>query len=225
MRRILVTLIALMCGATWCDDGARAPEIMTVLQRSQQLRLDAMRLADRDSPRAQGVQASFDELVRRLPTLPTARLRVVRGETVAETLHGNTIVANETLADLPEGERLFIIAHELGHVMLGHWSQMGLLYQKWVPGAVTQQHTDAVADRLGRDASALAHRQEFEADAFAVQMLRTLGRSEQDAVAAFMELGVRPDTATHPATRKRIAALRSNEAADRQAAAPTATER
>ena len=221
MRRLMTILVALACGQAFADEAGPTLDIVGVLARSQQLQLDAMKPADATSPRAQKLRDSFDTLVRRMPTLPPVELRIIRGETVAETLQGRIIVANENLGDLPEGERLFVLAHELGHVMLGHWSQMGLLYQKWVPGAVTQQNTDAVAGALGREGSALAHRQEFEADAFGLRAVRGLGLSEQDAIAAFMDLGVRNETATHPGTRKRVAALRAAEPDRLQAAAPS----
>jgi Zn-dependent protease with chaperone function len=224
MRWLLTMLLALTCGAAHCDDSVFAPDIIGVLDRSQQLRLDGMNLADSDSPRAQKVRDSFAVLVSTQRTLPPVELRVIRGETVAETLRGHIVVANEALADLPEGERLFVLAHELGHVVLGHWSQVGLLYQKWVPGTVTQQHTDAVAVQLGHDASALAHRQEYEADAFGLRAVRALGRTEQDAVAAFMDLGMRHETATHPATQKRVAALRAIDPDSLQAGVPAAAE-
>ncbi len=209
MRGLLIIFVALACATARGEGVAASPGIVAVLHSSQQLRLDAMVPADRDSPRARRVRASFDRLVLQLQTVPPVELRVVRGEVFAETLQGKVVVANEALADLPEGERLFALAHELGHVMLGHWAQLGLLYQKWVPGAVQQEHTDAIAALLGAEASALAHRHEFEADAFGLRMLRALGRSEQDALAVFMRLGARHDTATHPGTRKRVAALRA----------------
>ena len=222
---LLMILVALTCGSALSDEVGIAPAIVTALARSQQLQLDAMKLADAASPRARTLRDNFDVLVRRLRTPPQVELRIIGGATVAETLHGHIVVANEALADLPEGERLFVLAHELGHMVLDHGSQMGLLYQKWVPGAVTQQHTDAIAGQLGRDASALVHRQEFEADAFGLQAVRALALSEQDALAAFMDLGVRNDTATHPGTRKRVAALRAIEPDRLQAAAPSVTER
>ncbi|MGJ7505958.1 M48 family metalloprotease [Variovorax sp. GT1P44] len=211
MRWLLMIWMVLACGAARCEDARPVPDIIGVLQLSQQKQLDAMTPADAASPRALKVRESFDKLLLGLadPALSKAELRVVRGEVVGETLQGHIVVANVALADLPEGERIFILAHELGHVALDHWSQMGLVYAKWVPGLVEQQHTDAVADRLGRDASALAYRQEYEADAFALRTLRALGLPEQHMVAAFMDLGLRNDTATHPGTRKRLAALRA----------------
>jgi len=139
---------------------------------------------------------------------------VIRGEVIAETLHGHVVVANESLADLPEGTRLFVLAHELGHVAGSHWLQMGQLYRRWVPGEVTPQQTGPVAALLGRDASGLAHRQEFEADAFALAALRALGHPPREALSAFMHMGVQHDTATHPGTRKRVASLRAAASGD-----------
>ena len=225
MRWLLTTLLTLVCAAADAAGPDATPDIVGVLNRSQQQRLDAMPLAEANSPRVETVRNSFDKLVQRMRGLPPVELRVVRGEIVAETLHGHIVVANEALADLPEGERLFVIAHELGHVMLDHWSQMGLLYQKWVPGTVTQQHTDAIAEQLGREGSALTYRQEYEADAFGLRTIRGLGLLDQDAVGAFMHLGMHNDTATHPGTRKRVAALRSIDPDRLQAAVPGAAER
>lgn len=188
---------------------AQAEDITAVLHRSQQQRLDAMPRADADGPRAQALQHSFDILVAALPGLPATELRVVRGAVLAETLHGHIVVANESLGDLPEAERLFVLAHELGHVVRAHWAQMTQLYRKWVPGEVRPDTTDPVAGRLGREASMLSHRHEFEADAFALELLRRAGHDPEAALSAFMHLGVSPDTATHPGTRKRVASVRA----------------
>jgi Zn-dependent protease with chaperone function len=196
--------------ATCAASAAQANDIIDVLHESAQRGLDAMPLAP-DGPRAQAVRDSF-ELVRRAvaPTL-MVELRVVGGSTVAETLDGRVVVANEALADAPEGVRLFVLAHELGHVQQGHWRQVGDLYKRFVPGEVVQQATDGVAGPLGRAASAQAHRHEFEADAFALRALRALGRTSDDAYAALRHQGLQQDTATHPGTRKRLASLRAVE--------------
>ena len=155
---------------------------------------------------ARTVRASFERLQRRLRIAPPVGLRGVRGEVVAETLHGDIVVANEALADLPAGARLFVLAHELGPVVPGHRDHKVQVYRKWVPGSVTQQRTDGVVQPLGRDASTLARRQAFAADAVGLRAVRPPGRSDQDAVAAFMDLGMRNETATQPGTRKRVAA-------------------
>lgn len=212
MRRswwVIGALAATVAGTSPCvaaDEGRET--IVQVLHRSQQMRLDSLQAGGVDSRRAAVVRTSFERLVSLLEVQEPLELRVVRGEIVAETLQGRVLVANESLAALPEGQRLFVLAHEIGHVAHGHWAAMGQLYLKWIPGAVVPQTTDAVAGPLAREASALAHRQEYEADAFALRTLRLLGHSEDEAIAAFIALGARSETATHPATRKRVAAMR-----------------
>jgi Zn-dependent protease with chaperone function len=190
---------------------AHGEDIMDVLRRSQDRRLDALKPAQ-DAQRAQTVRATFDKVIQAFKPNVAAELRVISGPIIAETLRGDVIVANESLADMPEGERAFIIAHELGHVSDGHWAQMGRVYQRWVPGEVTQDKTDPVAAMLGLEASGLAHRQEYAADAFALQALARLGWSVDVALSAFLRQGVQHDTATHPGTRKRIASLRAAQA-------------
>ena len=156
MRWWIVTLTLLLAGpAARADEG-----ILGVLARSQLTRLDRATRADPASARARTVRASFETLARALGMGHPVELRVIEGDTVAETLQGRVMLANESLADLSEGERLFILAHELGHIELRHWEQTERLYQKWVPGVVTPQRTEPVAALLGRDASGLAHRQE-----------------------------------------------------------------
>ena len=187
---------------------ARGEDIVDVLWRSQQQRLDAMPRA-RSNDRAKIVRSSFEKLCQALKPEIEVDLVVIGGATTAETLHGHIIVANESLADLPEGERIFILAHEIGHVVSDHWHQMGGLYRRWIPGEVTPAQTDPVAGSLGREASGLAHRQEHEADAYALRALQQLGIAPEVAVSAFMRQGMQQDTATHPGTRKRLAALRA----------------
>jgi len=203
MRWLAVTILGLTLAA-----GARGDDIVDVLRRSQQLRLDAMPPAD-DRQRAQVVEHSFEVLREALAPLPPIDFHVTTGGTIAETLHGHIIVANQSLADLPEGERLFVLAHEVGHVQRHHWLQMGLVYKRWVPGEVTPDQTDPVAAQLSREASGLAHRQEFEADAYALQALHVLGLPSDVAFSSLRMLGLQQDTATHPGTRKRLASLRA----------------
>ena len=204
MRWLVFVLTALACSVGRCED------IAAVLQRSQQLRLDRVdaNAAAAGSPRAKLLREDFGALLQTLQGALQVELHVTGGPaTLAETLRGDTVVASEALAELPPTERLFILAHELGHVWLQHWAQMGLLFQKWIPGAVTQQHTDAVASLLGQDASRLSHQQEFEADAFAMRLLHGLGYARADVLGVFARGGPRSDSATHPGIRRRVGAL------------------
>lgn len=217
MRRWIVPLTLLL--AAHAAHGGEG--IVAVLARSQMDRLAHMTGVDPASTPARTVRTSFANLVHALGTLHPIELRVIGGEVVAETLQGRIVVANESLAALTEGERTFILAHEVGHIELRHWEQTEHLYQKWVPGAVTPDQTELVAALLGRDASGLSHRQELEADAYGLRALHLLGLPAHDALTAFMRLGLSQDTATHPGTRKRLASLRAAEAQCSEAAQPT----
>lgn len=203
MRWLAVTVLGLSLTA-----AARGEDIADVLRRSQQQRLETF-VAAPEGVRADTVRRSYELLRERLGPLPPIDFHVVRGPVIAETLHGHVIVANETLADLPEGERLFLIAHEMGHVANHHWLQLGLVYRRWVPGEVRPETTDPVAGALGREASATAHRHELEADVFALHALEQLGVPTDAAFSSLRLMGLQQDTATHPGTRKRLASLRA----------------
>jgi Zn-dependent protease with chaperone function len=201
MIRFVVLLLAL------CAAAAQAEGIGEVLDRSQQRRLSGFSVADPQAPATTRVRESFEALVRATGLEQPVALQVVTGDVLAETLQGRVIVANQSLGDLPETGRLFILAHEIGHVSLDHWPKMTLLYQSWLPGELVQARAEAVASLLGRDASALAHRQEFEADAFAMRTLHAMGRSPAEIVDTVRGMGVFSETATHPGTHRRLAAL------------------
>lgn len=202
MRSMVWLVFVLAAAPAWSED------IGEVLERSQRVRLESLPAADAESERTLVVRRSFDKVVRAAALRDPVELRVISGSTVAETLQGCVVVANESLADLSEGERVFILAHELGHVAMNHWAQLGELYKRYIPGVVTQDKTDPVAGPLGREASGLSHRHELDADAFSLHTLRALGHSEEDAFSAFKRLGLTRDTPTHPGTRKRMASLR-----------------
>lgn len=203
MRWLLATILGMTLAT-----GARSEDIVDVLRRSQQQRLESLKPAA-DGPRAQRLRQDFETLRARLGSLPPIDFHVVAGAVMAETLHGHIVVANESLADLPEAERLFVLAHEIGHVQQRHWLQMGLVYKRWIPAEVTPEKTDPVAGPLGREASGLAHRHEFEADAYALQTLQLLGLPVDAAFSSLRLMGLQQDTATHPGTRKRLASLRA----------------
>lgn len=203
MRWLAVTVLGLGLATM-----ARGEDIVDVLRRSQQQRLDSFVPAAANA-RTETIRRSYERLREQLGPLPAIELHVVRGPVTAETLHGHVIVVNESVAELPEGERLFLIAHEIGHVVNRHWMQLGLVYRHWVPGEVTPQTTDPVAGPLGREASMTAHRHELEADLFALRALEHIGVPTDAAFSSLRLMGLQQDTATHPGTRKRLSSLRA----------------
>jgi Zn-dependent protease with chaperone function len=213
MRKLQLAILLWLLAAS-----AHSEDIVDVLRRSQQQRLDAMHAAV-ESSRSDTVRTSFERVRQAYALDQSVELRVTQDGPLAETLHGHTIIANESLADLPEGERLFILAHEFGHVAGHHWTELCEVYKRWVPGDVTPQTTDPVSGSLGRDASVLSHRHEHAADVAALDALRRLGVDPEHAFAALMRQGMQQDTATHPGTRKRVAAMHA-AMAEVTAAAP-----
>jgi len=205
-RRLLVA--SLCAGCATLSTPAHSESISAVLDRSQAVRLAALQSAAARSERADVVHRSFDALVKRLPHDSGLEICVVGGPAAAELL-GHVVVANESLADLPEPMRLFVLAHEIGHAVLKHRQQMAALYATRMPGEIDAVKVAATGDDLAIAAARLSRQHEFEADAFAYQTLRPLGYGFADVVGALTAFGMQPDTATHPGTGKRIAHLRS----------------
>lgn len=206
MRAILMTLLTMLATPAWC-----AEDILDVLKRSQQMQLDALsaQAVDPASPESQRLQRSFERVLTVLQSPPPdVRLVVARGSLLAVCLMGRVVVVNVAVADLTESEQAFIIAHELGHVVHGHWAQFGALYKHYIPGEVVPATTDPVAALLGHEASALSHQQEFEADAFALRLLRRMGEPDDTPVVLFQQhLPPVRATATHPGSQERVAHL------------------
>ncbi|MEK8026488.1 M48 family metalloprotease [Pseudaquabacterium rugosum] len=204
--------------ATTAEPTTPAPveTIADVLRRSQHQRLDALPPADANSPAAARVMASFERLIRVTPPRPgqcQPTLRLVGGRLFAEAMLGDCAMAVSTaVGDLPEGERLLLLGHELGHLRLDHWTALRSLYEHHIPGTVEPARTDAVAGTLGRDAHALSHRHEFEADAYGYQIAMRLGYGLDTAFGLLTRQGVQTDGATHPGTRRRLAQMRSLDA-------------
>jgi Peptidase family M48 len=214
-KALTLLLIALYAASpAWCED------ITQVLQRSQQVRLDMLPEVAADTAGAAALRDSFERLQRSLPAAGPAQLRVVGAGALAETLRGHVVVMNVDLGELPEICRLFLIAHELGHVTQAHWAQRIALYRRFIPGEVVPQQTDAVAPQLGREASMQSHQQEYDADAFAMRTLLDMGYSRDDLLDMFFRLGQHTATATHPSSGKRLAQLRMIDEERRMAKAP-----
>ena len=191
--------------------AVQAEGIADVLQRSQAARLAQRGAANPHSVAAQRVRHSFSRLIALLAPSPDepAALLLVAGPLFAEAVFGGrAVVVSESVGDLPEGERLLMLAHELGHVTLGHWAGLSALYQQHIPGDVLPETTDPVAGVLGPQAHALSHRHEFEADAFGFTLVRRLGYGVDNAFGLLSRNGVQLDSATHPATRRRLAQMR-----------------
>jgi hypothetical protein len=201
-------IIGIILGLMAALSTARADDIVSVLERSQQLRLEQLVVAP-DSERTQRVHATFDRLLTQSKIAPQSiELRVMKGGVQAEAMLGRMLVVGEAVGDLPEGERLLLLGHELSHLTLGHWQALCALYRKYVPGDVRPDTTDPVAVALSRDAHEMSLRHEYEADAHGYALAHQLGATLDDATSLLMRQPMLNDTATHPATRRRLAQFR-----------------
>jgi Zn-dependent protease with chaperone function len=209
-----LSIVLMLMGALM--PTAMAEGIDAVLDRSQQMRVAKMPAPNPHSDAAQRVRASLQRLSS-LAGAPGAvsapvELVLVGGELFAEALLDRAGVAvSESVGDLPEGERLLLLAHELGHVRLAHARSLKALYRKHIPGEVRPDTTDPAAAALGAEAHVLSHRHELEADAYGYTLVRALGFGLDNAFALLTRQGVQHDSATHPATRRRLAQLRALE--------------
>jgi hypothetical protein len=207
MRRLFVCLLA----ASMCS--AHAETIENVLERSQQVRLAKRPAPNPYSRAAERVRASLTRLLA-LPDAAGAavELTLVGGRLHAEALlDRNGIVASEALGDLPENERLLMLAHELGHLRLAHAHALKAMYQRHVPADVVREATDPVAAVLDADGRALSHAHELAADAWGYRLARRLGVTLGDAMNLLGRQGAQLDTPTHPGTASRFTRLRDLE--------------
>jgi Zn-dependent protease with chaperone function len=193
--------------------AAAAEGIEQVLERSQQMRLAQCPAAATGSTAAERLRASLNRLLAaqgtNAATAETVALIVVGGPLLAEALLDRPgIAVSEAAADLPEGERLLLLAHELGHVRLMHARKLKALYRQHIPGEVRKEVTDAVAAPLGAQAHAQSHEHEYQADAYGYTLVRALGFGLDTAFALLTRQGVQHSSATHPATARRLAQLR-----------------
>jgi hypothetical protein len=204
--------------STVCLSAAAGEGIEAVLERSQQMRLSQRPAIGAPNVAAQRVRDSLQRLTREA-RMPAVELVLVGGDLFAEALLDRPgIAASECLGDLAEGERLILLAHELGHVHLSHARALKALYREHIPGEVRPETTNAAAAALGPRAHALSHRHELEADAFGYTLVRSLGVGLEDAFALLTRQGVQHDSATHPGTRRRWAQLRVLDASLAQTA-------
>lgn len=209
MRWLVIGLMGVLLHTAGSAEGIEA-----VLERSQRMRLAEKPAADADSAAAQRVRASLQRLL----ALPGAdgepvELVLVGGALFAEALLDRPgLAVSQAVGELPEGERLLLLAHELGHVRLAHARALKALYHAHIPGEVRPETTDRVAGALGADAHALSHRHEHEADAYGYTLVRELGFGIDNAFGLLTHQGLQMDTATHPGTRRRLAVLRTLEA-------------
>jgi Zn-dependent protease with chaperone function len=119
---------------------------------------------------------------------------------------GESIVLSARLSRLSPAQRFFIIAHELGHLKLSHHAVMNSFVARAVSSAADERAARAaVASGL----TAISQQNEFDADAYAVRLMREAGLDPEEAARLFEGIGEGQDNSTHPSTGRRARAIRS----------------
>jgi hypothetical protein len=169
------------------------------LETKSTLRLTGCSPISTDHPDRQLVESDIAAFLNTVPEARAALFEVQACSMDGQLADGKTIILSSRLARLPQPQRYFIIAHEFGHYQLGHHARLGGLLAHMNESSPTTQ-------RLG--ATDMSHRAEFEADAYAVQIMKTQGLDPEEAARLFDSLGVGHDNATHPAFARRAQAIR-----------------
>jgi Zn-dependent protease with chaperone function len=119
---------------------------------------------------------------------------------------GQTIVLSARLSRLNPAQRFFIVAHELGHLRLAHHAALSSFVARTVSSAADETTARAaVASGL----TPISHRNEFDADGFAVRLMRDSGFDPEEAARLFDGIGEGRDNSTHPAAGRRARAIRA----------------
>jgi Zn-dependent protease with chaperone function len=179
--------------------------IVQILEDSAAARLAKLSPVDPGSPAYQLIRSSYERVLKQTKYTQPVDFRCVEGPVDAAAELGRILVARRGLEEIGEGPRLFILAHELGHIVLGHWSTRRALYLAHFPGEITETNANPSDETFGREAHVLAFEQEFAADAFGYRIIKALGFGLDSALAA-LQLNASSDL-THPPMGRRYMQL------------------
>jgi Zn-dependent protease with chaperone function len=162
---------------------------------------------------AQPVRAegAVQALAQRLGIAPEVEIYVAR-EPFEENAFtcGGRILLSPTLLQAPQARLAFVLAHEYAHLVLEHGYELASLALAQARQEQTPvYHIEQLGPLLLRASETVVpvrHRQELQADAFAVRMMRRAGFTDFDDV---LELFAQPvqASAQHPAYATRRQAL------------------
>jgi len=201
MKRLLLVT----CGAAFCL-AAAATEIGEGIRTGQRVLLEKTQ----DSDNAEAVQiitASFEHLLAVRGAGQPVTLRVTRDSVSGEAMLGAVVMVDESIAALPEDERLFQIAHELGHIELAHLERQIAIYRQYVGASVDDVYIARTLNAHALEFSPALQALELEADAYGQRLLLRVPDAEQGGIHTFERNGyVRADF-SHPSSHERLLRL------------------
>lgn len=157
------------------------------------------------------IEADVANFERTVKVPASTHFEVMDCEADGFVYRGQTIMLSARLARLSEPQRFFIIAHELGHVVLQHHGEMRSFVANVVGDEADEQRALA---RVQSKLTAISHQHELDADAFAVRTMLATGHDPEQAARLFDSIGGDKDNATHPSARRRAEAIRRTAAVE-----------
>jgi len=208
---------ALIAGPLICLALGGAPacamDIVAALNASQQQKLSLCKVTADEAPEARVLQQSFKQLQDARATMdapaatPAVRLLVADCEHGIQVLAGEVVVPPE-VAHWDEGARLFVLAHELGHIEHRDWDRLMATYAYDMAQNTAEDALPQALSSVRAHTSVLKRHSEYAADKYALRLLQHMGRNGlDDAEAALLPIWSREDTPTHPGAMQRMAAL------------------
>lgn len=157
-----------------------------------------------EDPRSQLLQVEFTALLKLTGVTTPVRLIVTKSSLIAQAFPGRVVAVNLEIAGVPKAQRTFIMAHELGHVLMDHFGSLLHVIDDQERALAVLGLADAIALN---SLSLLSHSNEFSADTFASNCVLKLNLSVSDAIKFFEPFESQPESSSHPAVAERLRRL------------------
>jgi Peptidase family M48 len=153
------------------------------------------------------IQASVSKLLGAMGNPPFFQVRVTLGLNGNAAVMKSTILVNAQVEKYPEDVREFLIAHELGHLKLGHLRARRDLVISLLPASMEDHELPSHMRVIFPSIQKQALSQELEADAFALRLLVKGGIATKQQVIDTMNKMVSSPSRVHPPQEARVANL------------------
>lgn len=163
--------------------------------------------ATKKEAKAKLLQAEFEEVLVASGTEERVELVVSDSGIVAQAFPGRVVAVTSDLADESRERRLFVLGHELGHVLLEHFPAVSELVARISPEVKDGKLPPALMEA----AKKVLHAQEFSADEFSARLVRKLGASPTKGAMLLMAFGYQAESLTHPTPASRVERIKHLE--------------